>query len=188
WARAIIEGEKGYVDAVVGAFKDDAPSFIYPKEELGLISNSFFTTNNMNWLYLGTNSLNSIRLGVIKGYDYGKLLSQYIQRNTNNSRLVVLTGEKDVLSRAVNMLLADRIDVLVESDIIFWYRVNQLGLSEQMKYAGQASKPMKAYIAFSPRNKNSIDYAQILSDGILEMRANGDLERILSKYGLHDWK
>jgi polar amino acid transport system substrate-binding protein len=47
---------------------------------------------------------------------------------------------------------------------------------------------MKVYIAFSPGNKNSIDYAQILSDGILEMRSNGHLGRILFKYGLQDWK
>jgi polar amino acid transport system substrate-binding protein len=188
WARAIIETEKGYVNAVVGAFRNEAPGFIYPKEELGLISNAFFSTNDSNWLYLDTGSLSSIRLGVIKGYDYGKSLSQYIQVNTNSNRLVVLTGKNDVLSRAVNMLLANRIDVLVESDIVFWYRVNQLGLSKQMKYVGQASEPMKAYIAFSPNNRNSIDYAQILSDGILEMRSNGDLERILLKYGLQDWK
>jgi polar amino acid transport system substrate-binding protein len=188
WARAIIEAKKGHINAVVGAFRNDAPGFIYPKEELGLINNSFFTTNDTNWLYLDNNSLNSIRLGVIKGYDYGKSLSQYIQLNTNSNRLVVLTGENDVLSRAVNMLLDNKIDVLVESDLVFWYRVNQMGLSEKMKHVGQASKPMKAYIAFSPHNKNSIDYAQILSDGILEMRSSGDLETIMLKYGLYDWK
>lgn len=188
WARAIIEAKKGHINAVVGAFKNDALGFIYPNQELGLISNSFFTTSNENWRYLGTDSLSNMRLGVIKGYDYGESLNQYIQLNINNSRLQILTGEDDVLSRAVNMLVADRIDVLVESDIVFWYRVNQLGLSKQMKYVGQASEPMKAYIAFSPNNRNSIDYAKILSDGILEMRSNGDLERILLKYGLHDWK
>jgi polar amino acid transport system substrate-binding protein len=188
WARAIIEAEKGNINAVVGAFRNEAPGFIYPKEELGLISNAFFSTHDTNWLYQDIDSLSSIRLGIIKGYDYGKSLSQYIEINTNSNRLVILTGNNNVLSRAVNMLLAHRIDVLVESDVVFWYRVNQLGLSKQVKHVGQASEPIKAYIAFSPVNKNSIDYAQILSDGILEMRKNGDLERILLKYGLHDWK
>jgi polar amino acid transport system substrate-binding protein len=188
WARAIIEAEKGNINAVVGAFRNEAPGFIYPKEELGLISNAFFSTNDTNWLYQNIDSLSSIRLGIIKGYNYGKSLSQYIQINTNSNRLVVLTGKNDVLSRAVNMLLAHKIDVLVESDIVFWYRVNQLGLSKQVKHVGQAGEPMKVYIAFSPGNKNSIDYAQILSDGILEMRSNGHLGRILFKYGLQDWK
>jgi hypothetical protein len=63
-----------------------------------------------------------------------------------------------------------------------------MGLSKQMNYVGQASQPMKAYIAFSLHNKNSIDYAQIFSDGILEMRSSGDLEDIMLKYDLHDWK
>jgi polar amino acid transport system substrate-binding protein len=188
WARAIIEAEKGQVDAVVGAFKADAPGFVFPQEELGLISNSFFSANDMNWHYQGIDSLSSILLGVIKGYDYGKKLSEYIQLNANSGRIFVLTGDSDVLSRAVNMLLANRIDVLVESDIVFWYRANQLGLSEQLKYVGQASEPMKAYIAFSPGNKNSFDYAKILSDGIFAMRSTGDLEKILLKYGLADWK
>jgi hypothetical protein len=75
-----------------------------------LISSSFFTTSNKTWQYLGTGSINNIRLGVIKAYDYGESLNQYIQLNINNDRLQILTGEDDVLSRAVNMIVADRID------------------------------------------------------------------------------
>jgi polar amino acid transport system substrate-binding protein len=165
---------------MVGAFKGDAPGFIYSKEELGLISNSFFTTKNVKWQYHGIDSLSNVTLGVIKGYDYGPQMRQYIKLNTNSNRLLVLTGKDDVLTRAINMLLVNRIDVRVGSDIVFWYRVNQLGLSKKLKYIGQASQPMKAYIAFSPCNKNSNDYAKMLSEGVLAMRSSGELEKYYS--------
>jgi hypothetical protein len=66
------------------------------------------------------------------GYNDGKSLFQYIHVNTNSNRLVVLIGKNDGLSRAVNKLLANRIYILIGSDIVFWLRVNQLGLSKQM--------------------------------------------------------
>jgi polar amino acid transport system substrate-binding protein len=44
------------------------------------------------------------------------------------------------------------------------------------------------YIAFSPGNPKSQEYAQILSKGIQQLRASGELATILKKYGMSDWK
>jgi polar amino acid transport system substrate-binding protein len=188
WSRAIIEAEKGNIQAIVGAFKGDAPHFIYPQEELGLIGNSFFTHVHNDWYFQNVDSLKQIILGTIKGYEYGDTVSQYLANKENLGKVVEITGAKNVLHRSFKMLLANRIDVIVEADIVFWYQARKANLADSVKFAGQASIPTKVYIAFAPNGENSKKYAKILSDGVVNLRASGELKKIMSKYGLQDWQ
>ncbi len=86
------------------------------------------------------------------------------------------------------MLYLKRIDAIVEADPVFWYTAKLLNKSDQFKVAGRASEPMKSFIAFSPALEESKAYAEILTRGIEKLRKNGELSRILSKYGLTDWR
>lgn len=188
WSRAIVEAEKGNIQAIVGAFKGDAPHFIYPQEELGLIGNSFFTHVYNPWHFQGIDSLEQITLGTVKGYEYGDTVSQYVANKENTGKIVEMTGGKNVLSRSFNMLLANRIDVIVEANTVFWYEAKKANLADSVKFAGQASKPKKVYIAFAPNGEFSKKYAKILSAGVVNLRASGELKKIMSKYGLQDWQ
>ena len=188
WSRAIVEAEKGNIQAVVGAFKGDAPHFIYPQEELGLIGNSFFTHVHNDWYFQNIDSLKQIILGTINGYEYGDTVSQYLANKENLDKVVEITGGKNVLHRSFTMLLTKRIDVVVEADIVFWYQAKKANIADSFKFAGQASKPTKVYIAFAPNGEISKKYAKILSAGVVNLRASGELKKILSKYGLQDWQ
>jgi len=46
----------------------------------------------------------------------------------------------------------------------------------------------KLYIAFSPKNPKSKEYAKLITDGIEQMRLSGELSQILAKYKLTDWR
>jgi polar amino acid transport system substrate-binding protein len=177
WSRAIIEAEKGNIQAIVGAFKGDAPHFIYPQEELGLIGNSFFTHVHNDWYFQNVDSLKQIILGTVKGYEYGDTVRQYLANKENLGKVVEFTGGKNVLHRSFKMLLANRIDVIVEADIVFWYQAKKANLVDSVKFAGQVSKPTKVYIAFAPNDEISKKYAQILSDGVVNLRASGELKK-----------
>lgn len=48
--------------------------------------------------------------------------------------------------------------------------------------------PTENFIAFSPVNPKSREYAAILDRGMAEMRASGRLRQILQRYGVKDWK
>ena len=55
WQRSIKNtraGKKNY-DGIIGAFVDDAPDFIFPKEELGIASNHFFVPVESKWKFEG---------------------------------------------------------------------------------------------------------------------------------------
>jgi hypothetical protein len=46
----------------------------------------------------------------------------------------------------------------------------------------------KLYIAFSPTNKDSKKYADILVSEQKKMRENGELTKILAHYNITDWQ
>ena len=86
------------------------------------------------------------------------------------------------------IVISNRLNVIIETDLVFWHVATQMGVQNKLKSAGIAAKPNKAYIAFSPVLPKSEEYAQILSNGMIELRKTGKLEKILNKYGLTDWK
>lgn len=187
WARAIQEGRKGHINAIIGAFRGDAPDFVFPEQELALLGNTFFVHIDSEWRYTGLDSLKTVQLGAISGYDYGDELRGYIQES-GSARITLLGGSDHPLKRGIQMLERQRIDVLVEADPVFWYIANRQGLKHHFKVAGRGSEQMKSYLAFSPALDSSRLYAKLLSDGISRLRASGELSDILLKYGLTDWR
>lgn len=186
WSRAVDLARKGEIDAVVGAFKGDAPDFIFPQRPLLKVSsNSFFTKTASNWQYKNLTSLYPITLGTIKGYDYGDELNSYIDRfsEVKNDKLVMLHGN-DAVKRNIQLLLRDRIDVFVESAPVFWYQAKLLGVAGQVKQLNSMSKAEPCYIAFSPNNINSSKLATMLDEGILRLQAQGIIKASAQLYGL----
>ena len=185
WTRALKLTRAGKINGVVGAsYRDD---MVFPKNELGVITNSFFTKVNSTWKFIDISSLSKIKLGVISNYMYGEKLDKYI-KEYKGSLSVQQIGDNGALLQNIKKLQNSRIDTLVEATPIFWYTVLQLGLQNQFKSVGKLELADKIYIAFSSKNEKSKEYADILSKGIEDLRESGELKTILAKYGLKDWK
>jgi polar amino acid transport system substrate-binding protein len=185
WARAVVMCREGKINGVIGAFAGDAPDFVFPENELLMVSgNTLFTAKNSKWIYKNMNSMEDIKLGAIIGYDYGPRVNNYMQKGKN----VQLLGGKNPLERNIQKLLLGRIDAVIEAEPVFRYSAKKMGLADQFRTAGQIDEPQKCYIAFSPNIPKSKEYSKILSDGVDMLRQSGELEKILNKYGLHDWE
>ncbi len=188
WLRAIHQAREGKVHAIVGAFKDDAPDFYFPKVPiLKLTPNTLFTLSDSTWTYKNQHSLNKIRLGAVQGYDYGNLLNAYIKshRSSPNNYITLLSGD-NVVSRSLNLLISKRIDAYVDAGPVVWYQAKQLGISEKIKSVGSVSPPEPAYIAFSPRLQSSEKLTLALDLGVLRLQLDGRLAEIANKYGLQE--
>jgi len=68
WKRSIQMVREGEFDCVVGAYKSDAPDFIFPEEPWGLIGSSFYVKKGSSWKYTNLNSLAEVRIGTIGAY------------------------------------------------------------------------------------------------------------------------
>lgn len=188
WSRALVSGRQGRVHAIAGAFVGDAPDFIFPENEQGRIGPAaLFTRSESDWVYNGLSSLESVELGTILDYDYGESLNRYISEHASGYQVQVMTGHSP-LEKNIEKLLMDRIDVVVEAEPVFVYKAKESGVLDQVRHAGDAAPPQNSYIAFSPTLENSGEYARVLSEGMEALRATGQLQRIMERYGLEDWR
>lgn len=190
WDRAIEEAKQGNYNGIVGANRLEAEGFIFPEEKIGYSVNFFYVKEESNWQFNGISSLENVSLGVIDGYSYNEELDAYIEKNRNNSaKIQVIDGETGLVQNFKKLEMG-RIDVFVENQAVGANYINENRIVG-IKSAGQMTDPDKnhdyVYIAFSPANPNSQKYADMISAGIKEMRANGKLQEILDKYYVSDW-
>ncbi len=188
WSRALKFCRIGEISAVVGSYKSDAPDFIYPKIEQGMIGFSFFNLKGSNWHYQGLDSLENQLVGVANDYAYTDYFDSYINKNRGNSnRLYIAYGEQP-LKTNIALLGRELIDTLIETEPVFLYVSKKLNNYSKFSNAGALSPALPAYIAFSPALAESKRYAEILSQGTEQLRGSGELAIILAKYGLKDWQ
>ena len=188
WSRALKMCRKGEIAAVVGGYQSDAPDFIYPTIEQGMIGFSFFSLRNMNWRYLGLTSLEDKRLAIAYDYAYSAELGSYIKKNqANKDKLFIAYGDQP-LKKNIQLLERDLVDVIIETEPVFWYVSKQINKQHLFRQAGKLQSAQAAYIAFSPAIVESQHYAEILSQGMQRLRESGELASILAKYGLTDWR
>lgn len=189
WARAIQMTEKGEIDAIVGATKNEAPGFVFPDIPQGYIRDSFFVIKPGSWKYTGVESLEEVNLGVIRGYGYADAIQKYIDTNKNTLKVQEVSGN-DALHQNIQKLLKGRIDALTEEKSVFWNTVKEMGIKDKFAFAGSdkdVGEDNYIFIAFSPKNPDSEKYAQWMTQGQTELRKSGKFAMILDKYGLDDW-
>ena len=188
WQRALEGSRKGEYTAAVGPTRDEAPYLIFPKEELARNRLSIWVKKGNRWRFTTRNSIESISLGVIEGYDYRKWLNTYTKKNRNDRTKIQFVAGAKPMEMNIDKLLAGRIDAVVDNEAVIRYTAKRLGVLDRLELAGHDSELAFCYVAFSPANPRSSEYARILSDGITKMRKNGRLKQILDVYGLKDWK
>lgn len=189
WNRSIKAAENGEVDGIVGAAVGDAPNFIFPKESLGRVENAIYVKKDNPWRYTGIESLKEVKVGVIADYSYGDILDGYIKANIRNKNLIEVATGDDAFSQNIKKLSLGRVSAIFCAPPVLISTIQELKQNlEDFVQAGVSSDIDDLYIAFSPKKPSSNQYAEILSKGIVEMRKSGELQKILDKYSLKDWK
>jgi polar amino acid transport system substrate-binding protein len=183
WSRCLEEARSGRITGVLGAEVVDAPNFIFPQEVIARSRASFYVRDDIKWHYEGPDSLSHVKLGYIQDYGYPLAILDYIEGQTDASRLYAAHGEAP-LDQLIEALKAKRIDAFIEFTDVADYKINQLDLGESIRYAGCAATDAELFIAFSPVLKTSTGLARIFDDNYRAMLKRGDIERMLQQYGL----
>lgn len=189
WSRAILESRNGKYNGIVGAFKSDAPDFVFPNVPLGKVKNCFYTDAKSTWKFDGLKSLKGQRIGLIQDYSYDEEFDKYAETNKENSNLIDIVSGDEPLSINIKKVKAGRISALLESQSVLEYYLydNQL---EPLRLAGcfPKSSDKDVYIAFSPAIEESKQFSETLAQKVQEMRKDGSLAKLLTKYGIKDWE
>lgn len=188
WKRAIQEVRSGKQQGLIGADQRDGKGFIFPEAEMSINTLSFYVKKGNSWRFNGETSLRDISIGTIKGYGYRKWLHDYIQKNKNDHTLVQEVAGGSALKMNIKKLINGRVDVIVDSEATIRYMAKQMGYLDDIEPAGYGTSKNKIFLVFSPNDEYSATYAQILTEGVKELRKSGRLTEILNYYGLTDWK
>lgn len=187
WARSITETREGKFSAIIGAAKSDAPDFIFPDYSLGQATFRLFGKKNSTWKFTDETSVKNKKIGVINGYTYDELTTQFI--NKKNPSFLVISGDSP-LEQLIKMLENGRIDALYEDPLVFQETLNKMKRkSSEFKDLGAIQAyEQPLFIAFSPKYKDADKVKKLFDQEIVQMRKSGELKKILTKYSVKDWK
>lgn len=186
WKRSIAEVREGNTDCIIGAYKSDAPDFIFPAMPWGKVVFKFYTRIDSPWKYQDLEQLEKLSIGVVLGYSYSTELDKHIKENKHLMNVQVTTGG-DALKQNILKLVAKRIDVVVAFEPAMIKQLAMLDFSDEIKYAGELGFEQFMYIACSPKKTRSHRYVRMFSEGIIELRKSGELKKILDQYNVEDW-
>jgi len=187
WEAAIKKSRNNKYNAIVGAAKSDAPDFIYPENEIGVSQMAFIIHSSSSWQYTGLDSLSQVTLGAITNYSYNEEIDTYIQQHKDNPKKVQLVSGDLALYYNMQKLTRGIISTLIDDRAVIKYYFKSKKLTNPFMFVNVDAES-KSYIAFSPSHSKSKEYATILSNGIDQLRESGELNAIMQKYGLSDWK
>lgn len=187
WTRAVEDAEAGKFDGLIATTPVITPDFIFPEQELALAVQSFWTKKAFNWVYKDLSSLEGVILVVMDKYSYGEPIDSYIAKNKHNAgKIKVVTGNDGRAEAANYVLLADKAVFIEENHVMEDFLIR----SRLLEYFNQGSTkmpPSKMYIAFTPKNASAQQYADLLDEGVLELKKSGEWQRLLDKYKIKAW-
>ena len=179
YGRALFEVKNGDIDATIPTFKSEAPRSIFPKDAVSLTEYCFYVPEDESWRYTGLESLDNIRIVATSGYTYGESMDAYIAENLDEG-VTLIKGSK-IPNRLRKLIRRERFDALLDDRLLFESSQNATGLVN----AGCLDERHAGYLALTPENPDrSNTIAQAFEHGLRNLRASGQLCRILQKYKL----
>ena len=199
-ARALDLTQKGKIDILLGLTAQHISDFQLQKTHLsfGGLYNDFYVRDNDPWRFNGIVDLeitlrNNAILGTINGYEYGDNIGNLLK---NNAAHIFSASGNSPLQKQLKMLRLGRLDILLDSRFTVQYQLSKLvNKSSKLKasstpssaiiYAGTEGDFTPLFLGFSPLL--SKEQVKLFDDGLMNLRENGRLNKILAKYGVKDW-
>jgi len=185
-SRGVKMVKDGDIDCVVNAKIKDHHFLAFPTEPWGYHAATLFSLPSSSFKYKDIPQLKGVRLGAIAStrYDNGSM-DEYLKQSPNN---VSFSHGKDALTRQVRMLLKNRVETIVSCPLLMRGQLKSMGLaSDSMKSVGEVKPFVGMYLACGRGNKRTEGYVSLFNNAIPKMRASGELQKILDKYGQIDW-
>lgn len=190
WNRAMTQVKSGERDAIVFSFHETGSDhhFVIPSEPLMIESStSVIVRKNNPWRFSDTSSLSKLKLiGVYKGTIWvDPKITQFEQNNPH--KFVYLHGD-NIVERAIDMVRRGRIDAWEDSEILLDYYMFRNKVTDMRIESLPKPQLQTGDLLFSRKNPKSPEYAAYFSKGIRQLRQSGQLQKILDRYGLKDWR
>ena len=189
WSRALEYALSGTIDAAIGAVKGNIQGHYIGVQSLGRDETVLVVRKGERFDYTGPSAMDAKRLGVIIHYTYDNHgeIDQYLEkRKQEQEDSVSVLHQEAALTSLLNMLVLDRLDVVIENRFVAAYKAKELNISDHIEIIS-TGKGDDIYFAFTPNDKGR-QLSTMLDEGVRQLRVSGRLSEILEKYGIRDWK
>lgn len=187
WEDALEGTRAGVYNAAIGAAKYEAPDFIFPEQEIGRSGNDLFTRSDDTWEFRGPESFHGKRLGGIRDYYYGEMMTEYLEGAVEGADIIYAMSAQP-LRENLERLLSGQIDIIVDDYSVVVFTARDMGIESRIRLVASVGIWDPVYVAFSPAKPRSRIHAAMLDKGIERLRSSGKLAKIMARYGLKDWQ
>ncbi len=190
WTRALQAVDRGERDVLLSTTPGTTPNLLL-SQPLGIDRTCFFVPAASKWQYKVATDLAQQRIGVIQDYKYDNngpidaLISRY--RKSRDPRVELAVGD-DALGSNFRKLLAGRMDVVLENEMVGAYTIHNLRLGTAIKSAGCDQVGIgTVHVAMSPKSPHATAVLQQIDAGVRQLRESRVLPQVLQSYGMQDW-
>ena len=174
YARALNYTETGKVNACWNVTRQPSTEalFLFGEEPLLVAQASYFYAPGSPLDFSSPAEIpDKTRVGIIIDYEYGASFSQHQQRYD-----VIAVPNQDQL---IKLLVNKRVDVAIMFDDVASYTLKTMGVDGNVIKKGQRNHLSDIYVAFSKNHADSASLAKKLDNGIRQLKASGEYQKII---------
>ncbi len=197
WQRALnaFNLQQGELDGMIGmkAHPVREGIAVFPEQPIAQYTHWFYARKDApflaEWKYTGPDSLDGIRLGAVRGWNYcDEALTRYIQNG--QPPLVQALHGKAPAERNFSKLLGRRIDLWVANQFVaeyFLLKKREAGDPAAKAIVGVQAVPITGEVNVYPIFYNTDagkTHAREFDQGMRALQESGELDKIMAAYGV----
>ena len=178
WKRSLALVRDLQADAILSAaLTVERQEFLYfPTEPVSTGDTVFFQHNPRNIIVKDLGDLKGLRAGALLGYEFCDEL--------DDSALLSTASRVATLKQSFDMLINNRIDLLVEVDAVGLYKAKELGILDQVSIIkGSGYCSIGNHLAFAKKPGHEL-LAQRFGEALIQFKTTDEYNDILEKYGM----
>lgn len=178
----------GSATAIPGVVADLDGALLLPAVPQGNSANAVVVAKGRAFTWAGPDSFLPHRMAVIKDYNYGGAIQDYVQRHRDDpARIEVLSGfGYSHVTQGLRMVLAKRVDLFLDDRNVLFWNLQRLPPGDEVRVVS-LQDDADLFIGLSKADPRTPALVQLLAEGTARMRQDGRLAKLLASYGLKDW-
>ena len=179
WKRSLAMVKNLTADAILSAaITAKRKQFLYfPNAPLSKGDTVFFQRKTDDIVASSLAELERFKVGAMLGYQYCKELNQ--------SALLLKASRVATLEQNFNMLMTDRIDLVVEVEAVGMFKAKTMGIANKVTVvSGSHYCASENYLAFAKKPGHD-RLARVFSAELIKFKKTDEYQKILARYRVH---
>lgn len=180
WARSIEMAKQNDIQGILGAYKSDVPQFLFSNKPQVISRDCIYGLSHKKLNYTVLKSLKDKKVGIVNGYSYGEEVDQF-KASEDGKKIFFETSGDDPLKQNIKKILAERIDFILENELVIKYSaLHDTDVKKLKSFA--CLSPKEIYAAFNNVDTRNAEVIKILNKFMESKKGQSFIKATLLKY------